>query len=136
MSLQIQLQKCKNVYCNNEVHPGIKKEYKKFCRACLNNKTGILSWPCGNPECDGIVTSHLLYKKYCSRKCKDQMDKPNRRKRAKLRYALKFQNKNCISCGGMIQKRHRQRYCSPYCKFLNDCKNHNLRLHNKIMRLI
>ena len=136
MSVQIQLQKCKSVYCNNTVHPGIKKEHKQFCRACLNNKTGILSWRCANPKCNGVVTSHLLYKKYCSKRCKDQVDQPGRRKRAREAYRRKYQS-HCGRCGGRIQDRKRARkYCTPYCKFLNKIKHKNQRNYERIMKLV
>ena len=132
MSVTIQMQKCKNIYCNNPVDPRVKKNHKTFCRACLNNKTGILVWRCANPECTNTIQSHLLYKKYCSGYCKQHMDNPARTERARLKRLEKLGLRKCLSCGGVINHKHKQRYCTSYCRWMADLSRWNKNIKNQM----
>lgn len=54
-------------------------------------------------------------------------------------YKKRFQKngfRKCRVCNGVITKRHKQKYCTPYHQWLNEVRNHNTKLHKKIMRLV
>lgn len=44
--------------------------------------------------------------------------------------------RKCVRCHGIINKKSKQRYCSTYCRILNDWKNWNPTQYKRIMKLV
>lgn len=135
MSLQIQLQKCASVFCDNTLKhlPRGRRTSDRFCYACLS-RTQLLSWKC--VRCDNIISSHNMQKIYCSRACRDLEKNLKRRQYHREYYQrrklLRIIPRFCKRCDGRIKKPHKKMYCGPYCYWLNYLKNRNGKIRKQL----
>ena len=62
--------------------------------------------------------------------CAYERKKKHARDYARKKMLLKV-GRECLRCRGSIKK-YKQRYCSDYCRWLNDLKNHNAVIRRQI----
>lgn len=81
-------------------------------------------YPCQYPGCKTDIEADFSHpRKYCKEHAY-QVIKERNRIRERLRRGLNIE-RICVRCGGKIAKPYNKRYCTKYCYWMNDLKNHN-----------
>ena len=84
----------------------------------------ITVYPCQYPGCLTDIESFTSCpRKYCDAH-KYQVIKERNRIRERVRRGLLIE-RICVRCGGKITKPYNKRYCTIYCYWMNDLKNHS-----------
>lgn len=64
--------------------------------------------------------------------CWVEKRKEVQRQKSRLRYRRKLGVRHCKRCGGILSRLHKRKYCTNYCRWLNDLKNWNSRVKQQL----